>query len=201
MSRRESTKVIEIEADRDALVAVLAGDRCAREAFVERFARLVFAVVGRTLVHQRRRRDDDWVDDGFGEVFLALFDRDARRLRQWTGKCSLATWVRLVATSVTIDRLRREARVLGEADPEGLAEALTIGPHVEEALVRAVELAALTEALMTLVESDRALLEALYVDERTPAEVAASLGIAPGTLYTRKNRALERLRDAFRRRE
>ncbi len=80
-------------------------------------------------------------------------------------------------------------------------EALTIGPHVEEALVRAVELAALTEALMTLVESDRALLEALYVDERTPAEVAASLGIAPGTLYTRKNRALERLRDAFRRRE
>ena len=197
MTRRASTEVVEIEADRAALAAVIAGDRHARGAFVERFARLVFAVVGRTITHQRRKLDDDWVDEGFGEVFIALFERDARRLRQWTGKCSLATWVRLVATSVTLDRLRRLAREV-VADVE--VEPLSIGPGIEETLVRAEELAAVTAALETLSESDRVLLQSLFVEERSPAEVAARLGIAPGALYTRKNRALERLRDAFEKR-
>lgn len=111
---------------------------------MERFARLVFAVVGRTITHQRRKLDDDWVDEGFGEVFITLFERDARRLRQWTGECSLATWVRLVATSVTLDRLRRLAREV-VADVE--VEPLSIGPGIEGALVRAEELAAVTAAL------------------------------------------------------
>lgn len=200
MARREVTEASEIEADRAVVAAVLSGDRQAREAFVERFARLVFAVVGRTAAHQRRRLDDDWIDEGFGEVFVALFDRDARRLRQWTGKCSLATWVRLVTTSVTLDRLRRGARE-AVSDQEGEVEPLSVGPGVEEVLVRAAELAAVTKALATLAPSDRQLLEALYVEEHTPGEVAARLGIAAGALYTRKNRALERLREAFRKDE
>ena len=72
----------EIEADRAALDLMLTGDRRARGAFVERFARLVYSVVGSTLGRSRHGGDEDLSDEVFADVFVALFDRDARRLRR-----------------------------------------------------------------------------------------------------------------------
>jgi len=191
-------RAAEVEADRVALATVLAGDRRARSLFVERFARLVYAVVGRTMRRGARGNDEERVEEAFAEVFVALFDRDARRLRQWTGACSLATWVRLVAASVAVDRVRRMRGDAQLAPLEAVSERLTWEePTALEAIVRAEELAAVGVAMQALSESDRELLVALYVDQLTPGQIAAELGVAPGALYTRKNRALERLRRAL----
>lgn len=188
--------------DQRYLESVLGGDRAARAGFVDRFARLVHAVIERTLrrhpLPHRWREHEDQVEDLFAEVFLALFERDARRLRQWSGRCSLATWIRLVTASVVIDRVRRqgaEPRVeWGESSLEALASSEAPAPARIE---RAEELAAAFEALERLSARDRELLVWLLVEEQPADVVAERLGISLGALYTRKNRAIERLRRAL----
>lgn len=176
-----------------------AGD--ARARFVERYASLVYAVITRTLKRGPAGGSEEraaWIEDVFAEVFVALFDRDARRLRQWSGRCSLATWVRLVSASVSVDRLRRDAIERAQAAREAPPEALpSEGAAALDLIVRAEELAAVRRALGRLSEGDRALIELLYVEELAPGAAAERLRIAPGALYTRKNRALERLRAAL----
>jgi RNA polymerase sigma factor (sigma-70 family) len=175
------------------LAAVIAGDRSARAAFVDAHARLVHAVVVRTLRHHATEVVDATVEDLFAECFVAMFDRDARRLRQWTARCSLASWVRLVATSTVIDHLRRTRPPSEEGIerlPDGQAPLL-------ELLVRAEDHLRVRAALARLAEADRELLVAMFVDEESVASLTSRLGIATGALYTRKNRAIERLKAAF----
>jgi RNA polymerase sigma factor (sigma-70 family) len=193
------------EDERTYLETVLRGDRAARAGFVDRFARLVHAVIERTLRRHhgsaRHKRSDDLVEDLFAEVLVALFERDGRRLRQWSGRCSLATWVRLVSASVTIDRLRKDATVRATPAPASALEALASGEPGAAALIeRAEELASVVAALDALSASDRQLLIWLVVEERPADAVAGELGIALGALYTRKNRAIQRLRGEFERR-
>ncbi len=182
------------------LAEVLGDERDARARFVERYGSLVYAVITRTLRRCGGGSQDraTWIEDVFAEVFVALFDRDARRLRQWSGRCSLATWVRLISASVSVDRLRRDASDRAHAAREAIPDALpSEGAAALDLIVRAEELAAVRRALGHLSPSDRALIELLYVDELGPGAAAERLGIAPGALYTRKNRALERLRAAL----
>jgi RNA polymerase sigma-70 factor (ECF subfamily) len=124
-----------------------------------------------------------------------MFDDDARRLRQWDGRCSRATWVSLIARSVALDWVRaerrRERRLDRAADP-GLI------PHPVETIDdRAEEIVRLRQAVEALPDPDRTLIHALVIEDRPAAEVASELGVALGTLYTRKSRALEKLRAAF----
>jgi RNA polymerase sigma factor (sigma-70 family) len=49
------------------------------------------------------------------------------------------------------------------------------------------------EALAAMDEEDRDLLSALYVQERSPEQLAAELHLSDGALRTRKHRALKRL--------
>lgn len=187
-----------VEADRTALAPVLAGDLRARGDFVERFARLVYSVVRRTSSRHSGASEQDLVEELFAEVFVALFDRDARRLRLWSGGCTLSSWVRLITASVTVDRLRRRRAEIEVVPLDAFPEALAWeGEAAIDAIVHAEELAAVGLALQRLSETDRALLVALCVDELAPADLAARLGVAPGVVYTRKSRALERLRKAL----
>jgi DNA-directed RNA polymerase specialized sigma24 family protein len=63
--------------------------------------------------------------------------------------------------------------------------------------VRVEDLGRLARALEQLAPADRELVRLLFVENLAPGGVAERLGVAPGVLYTRKNRALERLRAAF----
>lgn len=178
--------------DEAALRGALAGDAGGRAAFVDRFAPLVYSVLANAGVDERR------LEDLFAAVFVALFDRDARRLRLWNGRCALASWIRLVTSSVLIDQLRRDrAERLVESASDWLDEVATDEPQAIERLAHMEDLARVGRALASLSESDQGLVKALCCDEREPGEVARELGIAIGALYTRKNRALERLRRAY----
>jgi DNA-directed RNA polymerase specialized sigma subunit len=56
--------------------------------------------------------------------------------------------------------------------------------------------ARLTELTEDLSESDRLLLEMLYVEKLSAAAIAAALKIKKGAVYTRKTRLIQRLRQA-----
>ncbi len=172
-----------------------------RGRFVETYARLVYAAIERTLRRLGVKRDVDLAEDLFAGVFVAMFDHDARRLRQWDGRCSLETWLTLIASSVARDHLRSERRfearldrTIHDVERVSQARASDVVENTHDRDEQDERIERLRTALGDLAEGDRRLIEALYVEDRLPSEVARELGLAMGALYTRKSRALERLR-------
>lgn len=190
--------------DRALMKRCFAHERSAWDAFVHRFARLIYSVVHATLRRHGGGRDEDLVDELFHATFLALYDHNYRKLRQWNERCSLASWIRLVTSSVVVDQLRRR-RPTSSIDTAG-TDAGPVPDYLVDPARPPFELLAEAEramrvrlALRALAPADRELLLLLFRDERAPAEVAELLEIKPGALYTRKNRALQRLREALER--
>jgi RNA polymerase sigma-70 factor (ECF subfamily) len=181
----------------------LTHDREAWDEFVRRFSKLIYSVVFETLRRHGVRDGGGLSEDLHNATFLALYDQNYKRLRQWTEHCSLASWVRLVAASTSVDHLRRrrpEVLVAPGPATEGVfCSPLAQAPSdsAEGLLLQAELIARLGRALEVLSEPDRALLVRLFADEASPEQLARELGILPGALYTRKNRALARLRAAM----
>lgn len=185
------------ESDRPSFPPPLAE----RALFVERHARLVYAALQRVLGPSGLAAGpgrSDVVEDLFAQTFVAMFEDDARRLRQWDGRCSQATWISLVARSVAQDWVRaerrRERRLDRGADPLEVSHAFETTDDRKDI---ADDVLRLRAALATLPEADRALITALVMEDRPASAVAAELGLAPGAVYTRKSRALDKLRIAF----
>lgn len=65
---------------------------------------------------------------------------------------------------------------------------------VEDAAVRAVMLEKLNEALHTLTENEKSIIQALFYQEMSEVELARKLGIPRTTLRSRKNKILEKLK-------
>jgi RNA polymerase sigma factor (sigma-70 family) len=189
------------ETDVDpVLAACLAGEPDASERFVTAFDPVVREAIGRFLALRARGRAD-LVDDLTHEVFLALFRDEGRKLRTFAGRdgCSLAGWLRVVAVRLTIDRLRRDARVVGLDDdtPSMLELRRSLrspDPDPESTMQGAETAERLAVAMAELGPKDRLLAELHLVRGRALEEVAQVLGVTMNAAYVRKSRLLERLR-------
>ena len=182
------------------LVAYLAGHADAADRFVAEYGSVVREAIGRFLALRVRSRVD-LVDDLTHEVFLALFRDDGRKLRTFAGRdgCSLAGWLRVVAVRLTIDRLRRDARVVALDDDTPrmleLRRSLRSDDPDPEATMQGAETAErLAVAMAELGPKDRLLAELHLVRGRGLEEVAEVLGVTMNAAYVRKSRLLERLR-------
>lgn len=182
------------------LAQCYAGHPGAEERLVTAYAPIVRAAIARYLA-MHRHRGSDLADDLTHEVFLALFDDDGRKLRQFEGRngCSFASWLRVVAVRVTIDFLRRERRLqsLDDGTPamNQTRRALrSPNPGPEEAVQGLEMLARLEDAMSRLGPKDRLLVE-IHVLRGVPLqETAGLLAVSPNAAYVRKSRVLERLR-------
>lgn len=111
---------------------------------------------------------------------------------------SLRMWVMgILRNEVRQDVRRRRAR--GPVLDDGVDEAPAAAPPVEASAAAAEELAAVEEALAELPFAQReALLAGIRSEGRaTTEEVAARLGIAPGSVAVYRQRAREHLREAL----
>ncbi|HZD04367.1 MAG TPA: sigma-70 family RNA polymerase sigma factor [Longimicrobiales bacterium] len=86
------------------------------------------------------------------------------------------------------EREERALERLASSDPEPRR-----APEPLISLVSRERARAVRDALERLSPDDRALLRALYFEDREPSEVARCLGVTPGALRVRKHRALKRL--------
>lgn len=173
--------------------AVLARSRADPQAFVAIVDRH-FAVVHRYLA---RRIGSDRADDLAAQTFAIAFrcrdsfDEDARSARPWLFG---------IATNVLRGELRSERRMLAAIARLDRSAESGWADEVERSLARtdaASEVARIAGALAALDAGQREVLLLVAWGELSQGEVAVSLGIPVGTVYSRLARARLNLKRAL----
>ncbi|MGH9649574.1 MAG: sigma-70 family RNA polymerase sigma factor [Terriglobales bacterium] len=116
------------------------------------------------------------------------------KLASYMGRGSLEGWLRTVLAQAHVDRYRRRRRLvsLEEQTEQGLQ---LEAPHPPPAPVDEPRLAASTdEALASLSAEDRLILASYFLDGRTLAEVARTLGVHESTISRRVEKLTRTLR-------
>ncbi len=108
-------------------------------------------------------------------------------------KASVSTWIFTIARNRKIDILRKQRR----PEPEDLPWGPEPEPDQAEAIGLQQETEQLGQALATLPEAQRKLIERAYFGELSHSEIAAETGLPLGTIKSRIRLALDRLRHAM----
>ncbi len=183
------------EKEKTLLAGCVNGDKAAWDALVLQYSKLAYSTIKKTLTLHHALPQDDIVEDLHQDFFLSLCENDFRKIRRFKGErgCSLASWLRMIASRVTVDFLRIK-RPITVGVPETLAsdqaDALNTLVDREEELQ-------ITEALESLSPRDRLFVDLHFYRGLPPEEVAAILNISVKAVYTIKSRLLDKLREVL----
>jgi RNA polymerase sigma-70 factor (ECF subfamily) len=165
-----------------AIARVQDGDTAAFDLLVRRYMRPAFAVAYRVLGH--REDAEDVVQEAFLAALTAIGSFDtSRRFGPWL--------YRIVVTRGLNFRKSRSRRAT-ETLEDGGAASPAPGPAVDAE--RAGLRAAVAEALERLPERQRMVVQLFELDGFSGAEIAAMLGLSPGTVRWYLHEARQALR-------
>ena len=108
-------------------------------------------------------------------------------------RASASTWIFTIARNKKIDAIRKQKR----PEPEDLGWGPEHEPDQEAVIGLQQETAKLGQAIATLPEKQRSLLERAYYSDMSHSEIAAATGLPLGTIKSRIRLALDRLRHAM----
>lgn len=156
--------------DRTLAAAAAAGDRRALELLLDRHADRIHAICRRVTGHP-----DDALD-ATQEALIAV----ARGIHRFDGRAAFTTWLYRVATNAALDEVRRRGRRPRPVDE--LPEPAGAGSSMEDRVGAALDVDA---ALATLPDEFRVAVVLRDLCDLDYAEIAAVLGIPPGTVRSR----------------
>ncbi len=152
-----------------------------------------FAFVWRSLRRLSVRESD--VADAVQEVFLVVH----RRLDEFEGRAKLSTWLFRICLNVASDYGRRahvRREVLGDSALDGLSDPRA---DLEGERVRHDELRVLEQALAAMSLEHRAVFVLFELEGSTTSEIAETLSLPLGTVYSRLRRGRELFEKAVKR--
>ncbi len=163
-----------------ALVArVLAGDRESERALYDMHAPRVYRLA------YRLTGDADFAMDMLQDVFVRIFDE----LPRFQFRSALATWIRTVALSTTLNGIRRERRHTGRVVPLSADLKSASEPQADPALASLIE-----RAVGSLGDDLRLVFLMADIEGFTHEEIAGALGISTGASRARLSRARGHIR-------
>jgi len=165
--------------------AALAGNTLAFGAAYDEYAPLLYGLLLRVL------RDAGDAQEILQETFLTAWT-DARKFDASRG--SELAWLISMARSRGIDRLRARQR-RGQREQEAGREISKVTSDVDDPVAFREIRAAVRSALQELPDAQRSALEMAYFDGLSQSEIAARLGEPLGTIKTRMNLAMKKLRE------
>lgn len=172
-------------AERDEIDALLSGQRGAWQAFLRRYAPVIYAAINKRLVPAGRAPE---AEDVAQDIFVKLCANDFKLLRGYDPeRARFTTWLTVIASSVTIDHLRRNSKPTTPVDD--VPEAQLAVPGKEPAWIKIPE--GLLSPRQALV------LRMLYDRDLEVADVAKLLNVDPQTVRSMHHKALTRLRQHF----
>ena len=190
-----ATRAVKVErTDRQLVDLVLAGDEFAFEQIFDRHKRMVAAVAARYF--RRPEQIEEIIQLSFSKTFIEL--ARYRGLHE----LSLASWIARITTNACFDTLRSEKRKpedlccdLTEGEIESLTGVVSHTTDAENLLLTRD----LAEKLLSRVAADdRALLQMLYVEEMSVAEIADATGWSQSKVKIRAWRSRNTLRRVLR---
>jgi len=183
------------EKEKTLLAGCLNREKTAWDAFVLQYSALVYHTIRKTFSLYHTEPRTDLVEDLFQEFFLSILGDNFKKLRQFRGDkgCSLASWLRVVASRLTIDFLRQQGALSVE-----VTESLRSDQHDPPAsLIDFEEEKLLSKALQGLPPRDRLFLDLSYRKELLPEEISSILRVSVNAVYTQKSRILDKLRETL----
>lgn len=185
------------ELDELTLIRAQRGEDAACRAFVERYQRPVFALLGRMLGPAGQGTlVEDLAQETFLRAFRALpaFDRG--------GPARLSSWLLTIATRLALDELRKRGslavpgrQTVSLDDPE--AHGAASGDRADDVAERRTLAKALQHAVTALAPEYRAAFLLRELHDQSYEEIARALGVDVGTVKSRLFRARAALRAAL----
>lgn len=184
------TPSIDHRSDAALVAATRAGDRGAFAELVRRHQRS--AVLAATVALGSATDADEVAQEGFVKAYAALhrFDPSAP-FRPWL--------LRIVVN--TARNRHRFARRQQRLALRVAAQVPVAGPAPDEVAGHRAEAEAMVRAINRLRAADRLILSYRWYEQLTEAEIAVALGCPAGTVKSRLNRAMGRLRREIEREE
>jgi RNA polymerase sigma factor (sigma-70 family) len=166
--------------DADLVARCRRGEGEAWNLLVERFSRYVFAICA-----QGFRLSPADAEDAFQDVFAKVYE-GIDRLRD---DGAIRPWIAQLTRRTCIDRLRAGGREAldDEIEPAGVDDVLET---LDEAL-------AVRDALATLPETCREMLDRFFARDESYRTIGDALDIPAGTIASRISRCLEKLKAAM----
>jgi RNA polymerase sigma-70 factor (ECF subfamily) len=182
-SGSEEARLASLEADRELLQAVLAGDGTAYRGLVEKYQTRVYGMVFGML----RNREDarDVTQEAFVKAYRSL---DSFRLES-----SFYTWIYRIAMNLAIDftrkRKRRETTSYDEAIGARGEDGAIAEAHHEDGPARQLErkrlFSKIMDAMQELPEDQREVILLRELEGLQYKEIADVMGIPEGTVMSR----------------
>jgi RNA polymerase sigma-70 factor (ECF subfamily) len=174
--------------------ACAAGQERAWEIFMARYREKLYDIAGYIAKESSAARElaDSLYADLYGTI-----TRDGQRiskLASYTGRGSLEGWLRTVMAQAFVNRFRRQRRLVSlDAESEDGAQFAAAVPEPTTAVDGRVE-AATDEVLSSLGAEYRFILASYYLDGRTLAEIARTLGVHESTVSRKLDKLAKSLR-------
>ena len=175
--------------DHDIIQALIARDnRVTQEYLFEQCRPLFMAIIRRVFDYEV-----DY-DEFVSELYLYLMENDAARLKQFEGRSSLFTWLKVTSTrffikkrNQLIDNTSHEPLYEQSEEAEDLSEPMEYSSNHTAAMDVGRLLAAMPNKRYASV------LRRLLLDEAEPEQVAQEMNITVDNLYNIKRRAIQQL--------
>src|SRR5258706_7143655 len=112
------------EREQTLIRGCVGGDKVSWDSFVQQYSALVYHTINKTLTLYHSDCRDHQVEDLYQDFFISILQNNCRKLTQFRGDrgCSLASWLRVVASRLTIDFLRKQLLSTVEATDSFLSD-------------------------------------------------------------------------------
>ncbi|HUR37046.1 MAG TPA: sigma-70 family RNA polymerase sigma factor [Terriglobales bacterium] len=172
----------------------VAGNEHAWDVFLGRYREKLYDAARHITREESSARE--LADSLYAELFGTRTQDGHRisKLESYSGRGSLEGWLRTVLAQEWVNRFRKQRRLVSlEEREEAGAQFVANAPEEVAAMDPAVS-AATDQALSELSAEDRYILAAYYLDDRTLAEVARTLGVHESTISRKVERLAHKLR-------
>lgn len=188
------------DLDRKLLGELLAGRSGSWKVFVDRFTGLIIQVIQQTAhAHSLKLTEHD-IDDLCADTYVELLSKDMAALRNFRGRCSLATYLAVIVRRIVVRRLtqHRFRQALGHVSAHHAA----LSSSVESPELKHVESRDEVESLMSRLPGElKQLISWFYIDDASYRQIARRLGRpinSIGPLLARARAALLQTRGSAR---
>jgi len=151
------------------------------EAFVDRFGRLIFWSIGRSLGQCQFSYTQQDLEDLFQQVFLLLWEK---KLKEAKGIQKLSGWLVIVTHRVVLDYVTGQRRMKRRFVTEGANLEQLVPSHVNPGkTVETVELRLILDDLLRgLPVKEQVVIYLSLLEEKTHSEIAELLKLPVGTV-------------------